>query len=183
MTAILILIGIGVVIIAVIVMVTVPVKHVEAVARDFSWRRMVHIGRHVWVKKKSKRQPKPSADIQNVKVQYPDDPGKLCYLYEQRVWRNMRSVPASGRREEPVRDPRYTLGRDEEVRNRTDSYKAAFLSEDGTRYSAQVRFTQWKALRKGTRYRLGSNAFGRIRTVKPARSPSQRPPERARRDP
>lgn len=179
MTAILILIGIVVVIIAVIALVTVPVKHVEAVARGFSWRRIVHIGRRVWVKKKSKRQPKPSADIQNVEVQHPDDPGKLYYIYEERVWRNMRSVPASGRREEPVRDPQYTLGRDEEVRRKTDSYEARFHSEDGTRYSAQIRFAQWKSLKEGTRYRLGSNTFGDIRTVKPAKSAvGQRPRER-----
>lgn len=182
MTAI--LIGIVVVIIAVIVLVTVPVKHAEAVARDFSWRRIVHIGRRVWVKKKSKRKPKPSVDIRNVEVQHPEDPRKLYYSYEERVWRNMRSIPASGRREEPARDPPYTLGSDEEVRRRTDSYKARFLSEDGRHYSAQVRFAKWKLLKEGTRYRLGSNTFGHIRTVKPAKSVAgQRPPERARRDP
>jgi hypothetical protein len=107
----------------------------------------------------------------------------LYYTYEERVWRNMRSVPASGRREQPVRDPQYTLGRDEEVRKKTDSYKATFLSEDGTRHSAQVRLAQWKLLMEGTKYRLGSNTFGRIRTVKPAKpAVGQRPPERARRN-
>lgn len=166
MTAILILVGIVVVITGAIVLVTVPVKHAEAVARDFPWRRRVHIGTRVWVTKKSKRQPKPSIDIRNVKVQKPDNPDKLHYTYEARVWRNMRSVPASGRSQETVRDPQYTLRTDEEVRRRSESYEANFVSEEGRRYSAKVRFPQWKLLEEGTKYRLGRNTFGRVRTIK-----------------
>jgi hypothetical protein len=183
MTAILILVGIVVVIIGTIVLVTVPVKHVEAVARDFPWRRSVRIGTRMWVKKKSKRQPKTSIDIRNVKVQNADDPDKLHYTYEERVWRNMRSVPVSGWSQATVRDPKYTLVRDEEVRGRSELYEAKFVSEEGRHYSAKIRFAQWKLLKEGAKYQLGRNTFGRVRTIKPAKSAiNQRPSGRVQRD-
>lgn len=69
----------------------------------------------VRVKKKSKRQPRASADIRNVEVQDADDPGKLHYSYDERARRNMRNVPVLGRNQRAVRDPACTLGRDEEV--------------------------------------------------------------------
>ena len=143
---IIILAGIVVVVIGTIVLITVPVRHVEAVARDFTWRRRVDIGTRVWVKRKSKRQPKSSPDIRNVETRNADDPDKLHYTYEERVWRNMRSVLASGRGQANVRDPVYVLGRDEEVRGRSKSYEAKFVSKDGRRYSAKIQFTQWKVL-------------------------------------
>jgi hypothetical protein len=180
MTAILILVGIVVAAIGTIVLVTVPVKHVEAVARDFPWRRSVRIGTRVWVKKRSKRQPKASINTRNVEVQNADDPNKLHYSYEKRVWRNMRSVPASGWRQATVRDPQYSLGRDEEVRGRSELYEAKFVSEEGRRYSAKVRFAQWKVLKEGVKYQLGRNTFGHVRTIKPAIN--QRPPERVQRE-
>ncbi len=178
--AIIILAGIVVVVIGTIVLITVPVRHVEAVARDFTWRRRVDIGTRVWVKRKSKRQPKSSADIRNVETRNADDPDKLHYTYEERVWRNMRSVPASGRGQVTVRDPVYVLGRDEEVRRRSKSYQARFVSEDGSSYSAKVRFERWKLLKDGAKYQLGRNTFGHVRTIKPARpAVDRRPPERA----
>jgi len=82
MTAILILVGIVVVVIGTVVLVMVPVRHAEAVARAFPWSRSVRIGRRAWVKQKSRRQPKPSVDIRNVKVQNADDPDKIHYIYE-----------------------------------------------------------------------------------------------------
>jgi hypothetical protein len=183
MTVILILVGIVVVIIGTIVLVTMPVRRAEAVARDFRWRRSVRIGTRVWVKKRSKRQPKPSIDIRNVKVQNADEPNKLRYTYEERVWRNIRSFTRSGLSQETVRDPEYVLGRDEEVRGRSELYEATFVSEKGRRYAAKVRFAQWKFLKKGAKYQLGRNTFGRVRTIKPARhAVNQRPPERAHRD-
>jgi hypothetical protein len=182
MPATLILVGIVIVVIATIVLVAVPVKHVEAVAREFYWRRIVHIGRRVWVKRKSKRQPKPSVDIRNVAAQNADDPSKLHYTYEERVWRNMRTAPATGRRQTPLRDPLYTLGRDEEVRGTTDSYEARFVSAEGRRYRAKVRLAQWNQLKGGAKYRLGKNALGHVRTVKPPRpAVNQRRRERMRR--
>jgi hypothetical protein len=47
---ILILDRIVVVVIGTIVLVAVPVRHVEAVARDLPWRRSVDIGTRVWVR-------------------------------------------------------------------------------------------------------------------------------------
>jgi hypothetical protein len=176
MTAILILVGVVVVIIGTIGLVTVPVKHVDAVARGFPWRRSVRIGMRVWVKKKSKRQPKASIDIRNVKVQNANDPNKIRYTYEKRVWRNMRSATASGLSQATVRDPQYTLGRDEEVRGRSKSYEAKFVSKDGRRYSAKIQFTQWKALKEGAKYELGRNMFGRVRTIRPAKHAINRHP-------
>jgi hypothetical protein len=130
----------------------------------------------VWVKKKSKRQPKASIDIRNVKVQNANDPNKIRYTYEKRVWRNMRSATASGLSQATVRDPQYTLGRDEEVRGRSKSYEAKFVSKDGRRYSAKIQFTQWKVLKEGAKYELGRNMFGRVRTIKPAKRAINRRP-------
>jgi hypothetical protein len=181
--AILILVGIAVVIIGTILLATVPVRHVEAVARDFPWRTSVRIGTRVWVRKKSKRRTEPSVDIRNVEVQNADDPDKLRYTYEKRAWRNVRSVSVSGRSQETVREPEYTSGRDEEVRGRSPLYKATFVAEEGGFYSAQVRSARWKLLREGAKYQLGRNTFCRVRTIKPA-TPAvhERLPERAQRD-
>lgn len=169
MTAIFILAGIAVVIIGTIVLVTVPVTHAEVVARGFPWRKSVHIGARVWVKKKSKRRPKPSADVRSVEVHNADDPKKIRYTYEQRLWRDMRSVHASGRGQENVRDPEYTLAGNEEVRRRTELYEAEFVSGEGGRYCAKVRVAQWRLLTEGAKYRLGRNSFGYVRTIKPAK--------------
>jgi hypothetical protein len=183
MTAILILIGVGVVIIAVIVLVTVPVTHVEAVARGLTWRRSVRIGTRVWVKRRSRRKPRTLNEVQSVKIQNPDDPKKLRYTYEERIWRYTRSVSASGSSQETVHDPEYTLAGNEEARGKRESYEADFISEQGYRYSAKIRFTQWKSLKAGAPYRLGRNTFGRVRTVGPARpAPKTRSPEPAQRD-
>jgi len=180
---ILILVGIAVIIIGTIFLVTMPVRHVQAVARDLRWRTSVRIGTRVWVRKKSKRRPRPSIDIRNVEVQNADDPDKLRYTYEKRTWRNMRSVSASGSSRETVREPEYTLGRDEEVRGRSALYKARFVAEEGGSYSAQVRFARWKLLNEGAKYRLGRNAFGRVRTIKPAKpAADERLAERAQPD-
>jgi hypothetical protein len=161
---------------------TVPVKHVEAVARDFSWRRSVDIGKRVWITKKSKRPPRTS-DVRYVQAHNADDPKKLYYTYEKRVWRDMRTVPCSGRSLETVRDPEYTLGKDEEVRRRNEWYHAKFVSETGTPYLTKVRFARWKSLQRGTKYRLGRNTFGGVRTIKPAKAAAYKPPaERGRRD-
>lgn len=169
MTATLIFIGVATAIVVVIALITVPVTHVEGVSSSFYWRRIVHIGRRVWIQKKSKRKPGSSADIRNVEVRNADDPDNLHYTYEKRVWRNMRTVPVTGRKQETVRNPAYTLGRDEQVRRKTESYEAAFVSEEGARYSAKVRFAQWKSLNEGATYRLGRNVFGKVRTVSPAK--------------
>jgi hypothetical protein len=155
---------------------------VEAVAKEFSWRRSVDIGRRVWITKKSKRRPRTSADARNVEAHNAEDPKKLYYTYEQRVWRDMRTVPRTGRSQETVRDPEYTLGKDEQVRRKSERYEARFVSEIGTPYSAKVGFARWKSLRTGTNYRLGRNTFGGVRTVKPAGATVYKPPsERAQR--
>lgn len=160
MTAILILVGIAVAIVGTIVLVTVPFKHVEAVARDFSWRRSVHIGQRVWVQKRSKRQPRKSIDARNVEAHNADDPNKLHYTYEKRVWRDMRTVPAAGLSQATVRDPQYILAKDEEVRRTSESYEARFVSEmgsptrrrcglpDGNR-CRQAQSINWAATRSG----------------------------------
>lgn len=176
MTAILVLIGIGVVIVAAIVLVAVPVKHADGVAKDFYWRRSVHIGTRAWVMRKSKRRPRSSADVRNVEVHNADEADKLHHTYEQRVWRNMRTVPTSGHGQESVRDPLYTLGKDEAVRRSSALYQATFVSETGTRYDAKVKFARWKSLTKGKNYRLGRNTFGRVRTITPGRPPVKKRP-------
>jgi hypothetical protein len=175
MTAILILVGIAVVIIAAIILVTVPVKHVAAVARDFSWRRSVDIGKRVWITKKSKQRPRTSADVQNVEVHNADDPKKLYYTYEKRVWRDMRTAPRMGWSQATVQDPEYTLAKDEQVRRRSEWYQTKFVSETGTPYLAKVRFERWKLLRKGTNYQLGRNTFGGVRTIKAAKAAPHKP--------
>jgi hypothetical protein len=182
MTAVLILVGIVVVTISTIILVAVPVRYMEAVAKDFRWRRSVQIGTRVWVNKRGKRQPKTSSDIRNVTVLNAGGAGNPRYTYEKRVWRNMRSVSISGRGQATVREPSYTLGRSEEVRSRHDSYEARFVSEEGGHYSAKIQFARWKLLKANARYRLGRNTFGRVRTIKPAKPPvGQRLPESARR--
>lgn len=176
MTAILILILIAVVIVTAIVLFTMPFRHMEAVAREFRWRRSVDIGKRVWITKKSKGRPRTSADVRNVEPHNADDPKKLYYTYEKRVWRDMRTVPRAGWSQETVADPEYVLGKDEQVRRKSEWYQAKFVSEIGTPYLAKVRFERWKSLRNGTTYRLGRNTFGNVRTVKPARATASKPP-------
>ena len=180
MTAILVLVGIAVVAVGATVLIAIPFRHVEATAKSFPWHRSVRIGQRVWIRKKSKRQPRSSPDIRNVKALNANDPDKIRYTYEKRVWRNMRNVPASGSGHATVEDPHYTLGRDEQVRSRSESYEARFATEEGVRYSAKIRFTRWKTLQQDRRYRLGRNVFGRVRTVKPV--PIERPAENAPHD-
>lgn len=122
MTAIFILAGVAAVIIAVIVLITVPVRHVEAVARSFTWRRSVRIGTRVWVKRRSRRPPRTANQIRNLKTHKPTTPKKLRYTYEERVWRHTRIVSDSGSGQETVRDPRYTLMGNEEVGGKPESY-------------------------------------------------------------
>jgi len=81
----------------------------------------------------------------------------------------MRSVSVSGRSQETVRDPQYILRGDEEVRRRSESYQAEFVSDEGRHYSAKVRFARWRLLNKGASYRLGRSTFGRVRTIQPAK--------------
>jgi hypothetical protein len=184
MTAILILAGVAVVIVATVVLVAVPVRHVEAVAESFTWRRSVRIGTRVWVKKRSRRKPRTSNETRNLVVQNADDPKKVRYLYEERVWRYTRTASASGSDQETVHDPQYTLIANQEARGKQASYQARFFSERDGHYTARVRFAYWKSLRAGATYRLGRNAFGRVRTVKPARSAAgQRTPQSAQQDP
>jgi|ERR1700689_1082867 hypothetical protein len=176
MTAIVIFVGIVAVVISTFVLVVVPVRHVDAVARDFPWRRSVRIGTRAWVRKGSKRQPKASIDIRNVRIQNADDPKKRRYTYEARVWRNMRRVTASGLSHATVRDPEYELGRNEEVRGKEALYQARFVSEESRHYSAKMRLTRWTSLKAGRKYRLGRNTFGRVRTIKPAKPAIKRHP-------
>jgi hypothetical protein len=178
-TIILIPVGIVVVILGTIVLVTLPVRQVEAVARGFTWRRSARIGVRVWVRKKSKRQPRTANEIRNVKIRNADRPNKLRYTYQERVWRYSRSVSESGSSQETVRDPQYTLRMNEEVRGKSESYEARFVSDEGENYSAKIPFAQWKSLKSDAKYQLGRNTFGRVRTIKPARlAVNQRPPER-----
>lgn len=100
-----------------------------------------------------------------MEVQNVGDAARRRYTYEKRVWRKTRIVPESGFSQDNVRWPSYVLGKNEEVRGRSESYKAAFASAGARRYTAKVRFDEWKSLRKGTKYRLGRNVFGRVRTV------------------
>ena len=170
--------------IAAIVLVTVPVRHEEAVTREFHWRRSVDIGKRVWVTKKSRRRPRTTADVRNVAAHNADDPKKLYHTYEKRVWKDMHTVPRAGRGHETVQDPAYTLAMDEQVRRRNELYKAKFVSEIGTPYWAKVRFARWKMLEEGTKYRLGRNTFGGVRTIKPAKATAYKPPtERGQRNP
>ena len=76
MAAIFILAGVAAVIVVVIVLVAVPVRHVEAVAASFTWRRSVRIGTRVWVKRRSRRKPRTSNEVRNLVVQNADDPRK-----------------------------------------------------------------------------------------------------------
>jgi len=183
MAAIFILAGVAAVIVAVIVLVTVPVRHVEAVARSFTWRRSVRIGTRVWVKRRSRRQPRTANEVRNLKAHNADNPKKLRYTYEERVWRHTRTVSDSGSGQETVRDPRYTLTGNEEVRGKPESYEARFLSEQDGSYTARIPFARWQALQAGVTYRLGCNAFGRVRTVKRvASAPRPGTPASAQRD-
>ena len=179
--AILILISIVALIIATIVLVTVPVRHVDAVASGFYWQRTAYLATAVWIRKKTKQEPRPSAGIRNVEVQFPEDPEKRRYTYEKRVWRRRRSSPASGSDQRNVHDPHYTLARNEEKIRESELYRASFVADTGVRYSASLSYAKWRMLRKGQNYRLGRNSFGQVRTVKPA-SP-RRPADSRQRSP
>jgi hypothetical protein len=118
-----------------------------------------------------------------LRVQNANYPKRVRYLYEERVWRYTRTVSASGSGQGTVHDPQYTLMGNEEARGKQESYQARFFSERDGYYTARVRFAQWQSLRAAATYRLGCNAFGRVRTVKPARpAPEQRTPESVQRD-
>lgn len=183
MAAIFILAGVAAVVVVVIVLVAVPVRHVEAVATSFAWRRSVRIGTRVWVKRRSRRKPRTSNEVRNLVVQNADDPKELRYTYQERVWRYARTVSDSGSGQDTVRDPQYTLMGNQEARGKQESYEARFFSERDGYYRARIRFAQWKSLQAGATYRLGRSAFGRVRTVKPVRpTPKQRSPESAQRD-
>jgi hypothetical protein len=178
MTAILILVGIVVVVIGTIVLVTVPVKRAEAVARDFPWRRSVHIGTRTWVKKSRSGSRSHPSTSGTCRPKTPTSlPSSITPTRSVCGGTCASSQPRAGAR--TVRDPQYTLARDEAVRRKTEVYKANFVSEEGRRYSAKVRLAQWRSLEKGTKYQLGRNTFGRARTIKPAKPVvNQRPPSR-----
>jgi len=158
---ILVLVGIVVVVIVAIAGFTVPARHAEAVANEFSWQRTIRIAARVWVEKKSKR--KPPGEVRNVEVHNAEDADNRYYTYEKREWRNERRVKRTGRTQADVQWPPYELGMDEQVRSRREWYKATFASEEGKRYTAKVRFLRWTALEKGVKYRLGRSAFGSVR--------------------
>jgi hypothetical protein len=181
MTAILVLAGVLVVAVAVIVLVAVPVRHVEATVSVFAWHRTVRIGTRVWVKRQSRR--KPSGPVRNVEIRNGSDPARRFYAYEEQVWRKMRKAGISGNRQDGVRSPPYTLGKGEEVRRKSESYRVTFVSEEGRSYAASVSFHEWQCVTRGVKYRLGRNAFGVVRTFNRAAFPDlQRNQEKAEQD-
>lgn len=174
MTAIFILVG-SVVVVAIVAAV-VPVRRVDASVSELSWSRTLLIGTRTWDARTSKRKPSSfSGNIRNVQVQGGDDPSRRQYTYEERAWKNMRRVPGSGRRQDDVRWPPHTLGKDEEIKKRKQSYKVTFTSTTGRRHVKRMRRAdQWQTLQKGPMYELGRNVFGAVRTINPAKTKAVR---------
>jgi hypothetical protein len=170
MKAILILIDIVVVSAGLTLLVRVPVRYVEAVAKDFPWLRTAALATPKWVTKESDRRPAPSPDIRNVRakpVKKGDDPDRVRYTYERRRWRKKHRVPASGHSHADLREPQFVLRPNEVHRKEkdTEKYEVRFVSADNRRYSKKLPVGHWRTLENDARYQLGRNVFGRVRTI------------------
>ena len=167
--AVIFLISVVVAVIAVIVLVIAPVRHTEAVARRFYWSRVVQPCSRRWVKRRSKK--KPTGEVRHLVVKNANDPERRRYVYEEAVWRNTQRLEKSGYSQDNVQWPMFSPRPDEKVRRRRAVYKATFTAEAGHSCTAKIRFERWQALRQDQRYRLGRNAFGRVRSIQAATAP------------
>jgi hypothetical protein len=172
---ILVLVGIAVLVVGITALVNIPVKHVEVVLSDLYWRRSKHVGTSHWEKRESPR--KPHGEIRNVVNLHAGDPEKKpLWAYEEGVWEGLRWIHADGHDQQYLSWPDSEIRDGEEVKSKKELYRADFFATGAGRYAKTLHQRRWTTLRKDTKYRLGLNTFGKVRTVTPPLSTRARPP-------
>jgi hypothetical protein len=160
--AILVLVCIAVLVIGITALVTIPVKHAEAVLVDLYWKR-------------SPRKPH-GVDVRNVvHLNAGDQEKKPLWSYDERRWERLHSIHADGHDQHYPHWPDDKIKEGEDTKSKKQLYQAKFLATGGGRHTRTLRRRRWERLRKGNKYRLGLNTFGRVATIKPPPFPRARP--------
>jgi hypothetical protein len=172
----------GTAVLAVLLLTAVPWRHADATARDFSWRRRIDISQQVWVRTTgSSAPPPPSArNVRKTQRLVPHTTStamrangwsstsyrpETVYSYEVPQWQRARTVTAAGEGQAGVRWPACDLKENEREGRKAETYRAAFESTAGKRYTARLSEAAWLSLKAGTSYPLKLNALGRVLKV------------------
>lgn len=168
-------------------------RHVDGVVAALSWRRTVVVEQGIWEPRRSEWKPHGD-NVRSVRTVYdqelrevldPRAPGAgavlgpppkelktiRAYEYEELSWHKYRSFHASGDSTADVRWPEYTLGPDQRVSERRETYRAKFsVDTDGeAEYRTELDQATWRTLKLGLRCRLKVGAHSReVEHVAPA---------------
>jgi hypothetical protein len=165
--AILVLVCVAVLVVGITAFVTIPVKHAEVLLVDLYWKRSMQVGRSHWDKRESPR--KPRGEVRKVVDLNAGDPEKKpLWAYEERVWEGLHWIHADGHDQQYLHWPEDKKKQGEEVKNRRKLYQASFSADGAGRYAKSLSQRRWERLQQNKKYRLGLNALGSVRTVKPA---------------
>jgi hypothetical protein len=167
-------------------------RHVGARVTALTWRRTVVIEQGFWEFRRTSW--KPHGDhIRNLVTKHdktPDivggrgsrrpawDPNAghahevmaehTYFEYEELVWRKHRSLTAKGDGPADLHWPEYTLGPDQRVSERRESYRATFAADE-YEYKAELDEATWRSLKRVGRkceLKVGA-ATGEVKHVEP----------------
>jgi hypothetical protein len=105
--------------------------------------------------------PGPSTPTTRQELQFRD-----YYTYEELEWRKGRSLTAGGTDPSAVTWPDYALDPGERVRDKRESYQAAFAAGDKG-YEADLPEQEWRILEPGGSCILTLGLFGGVKKVIP----------------
>lgn len=170
----LVLVCFAVLVVGIAALVSIPVKHVEVVLVDLSWKRSMQVGRSHWEKRESPQ--KPRGEVRKVVNLNAADPEKKpLWAFEERVWQGLHWIHAEGHDQGYPHWPQDKVRQGEEVKGKRESYHATFIADGARRYAKNLSRRRWERLQKDKKYRIGLNTFGGVRTVKPPLPATARP--------
>ncbi len=161
-------------------------RHVDAAVAALSWKRTVVIEQGRWESRSTAWKPHGD-NVRNLRTVQDVEPdivveGNLRragasmpksrthefmtkhthFEYEEFAWHKYRSFSAKGDSPADVRWPEYTLGPDQRISERRETYHAKFSAgADGgeDEYMTELDETTWRTLEVGLRCRLKVGAF------------------------
>jgi hypothetical protein len=168
-------------------------RHLDAKVTALSWRRTVVVEQGFWEFRRTSWKPHGDGvrNINTVHTREPDIVGghsgpregvslardrthevmaeHTYFEHEELVWRTHRSYTAKGDGPGDVHWPEYTLGADQRIGERRESYRATFAA-GSDEYKAELDEATWRTLKRvGRRCRLKVSALsGEVKQVDPA---------------
>jgi hypothetical protein len=169
-------------------------RQVEARVTSLAWRRTVVVEQGFWEFRRTSWKPR-GGNVRNIETIHSTEPdivgggrnperptmapsrnpahevlaNHTYYEYQELVWRKHRSLSAKGDSPADLHWPEYTLGPDQRIAQRRESYRATFATKNtNDELTAELDEQTWRSLKRvGRLVRLRVSLNDEVKHVEP----------------